>query len=86
MIVAAFSSSVRKIFVICDVDDVTSKPVVVPVGDEMAGPMTTLLLLVDRDIHGVELAFDGVMDDEEDALFVAGVVEIVFPVEFAAVM
>ncbi len=82
---AAFKSSVRKIFVICDVDDVTSKPAVVPLGDEIAGPITTLLLLLpDRDIHGVEVEFDGVI---EDALFVAaGEVEIVFAVEFVAVM
>lgn len=82
---AAFSSSVRRIFVICDVDDVTSKPAVVRIGDEMAaGPMTTLLLLPDRDIHGVEEEeFDGVI---EDALFVAGVVESVLAVEFVAVM
>lgn len=81
LIVAAFSSSVRKIFVICDVDDVTSRPVVVPLGDDMAGPITTLLLLADRDIHGVEVEFEyGVI---EDALFVAGVFEIV---EFVAVM
>lgn len=84
LIVAAFRSSVRKIFVICDVDDVTSKPVVVPLGDEMAGPITTLLLLADRDIHGVEVELDGVID--EDVLFVAGVVEIVLAVEFVAVM
>lgn len=72
---AAFKSSVRKMFVICDVDDVTSKPPVVvppPLGDEMAGPITTLLLLADRDIHGVDVEFDGVIDD---ALFVAGVVD-----------
>lgn len=84
LIVAAFRSSVRKIFVICDVDDVTSKPVVVPLGDEMAGPITTLLLLADRDIHGVEVELDGVID--EDVLFVAGVVEIVLAVAFVAVM
>ena len=62
MIEAAFRSSVRKIFVICDVDDVTSKPVVGPLGDETAGPITTLLLLADRDIHGVEVELDVVID------------------------
>lgn len=82
LIVAAFRSSVRKIFVICDVDDVTSKPVVVPVGDETAGPITTLLLLAERDIQGV-VELDVVIDD---ALFVAGVVEIVLGVAFVAVM
>lgn len=83
---AAFNSSVRKIFVICDVDDVTSRPAVAPpLGDEIAGPMTTLLLLLlpDRDIHGVVEEFDGVI---VDALFVADVVESVLDVEFVAVM
>lgn len=84
---AAFSSSLRKIFVICDVDDVTSKPadVVVPLGDEIAGPMTTLLPLFDRDILGVVEAaeFDGVI---VDALFVAGVVDSVLAAAFVAVM
>lgn len=73
LIVAAFNSSVRKMLVICDVDDVTSKPVVAPLGDDIAGPMTTLLL-ADRDIHGVEVAFDGVIDGVLFALVVVVVV------------
>lgn len=71
---AALRSSVRKILVICDVDDVmTSKAVVEP----LAGPIRTLLLLADRDIHGVDVEFDVVIDVALVVMGVTGVVEIV---------